>query len=346
MAIVYRVDPLKPQKDILKAAAEIIRQGGLVAFPTETVYGLGADAFNTDAVKKIFKVKGRPADNPLIVHVSSSDHIDILARDVPEEAYRLIDKAWPGPLTIVLRKRAEVPKVTTGGLDKVAVRCPAHPVALKLIDEAGTPIAAPSANRSGKPSPTRAEHVLRDLGGSIDAILDGGEVFFGVESTIIDLTTDPPTLLRPGPIDVDFLEKAIGRIDIPSFARGFGSADRALSPGTKYRHYAPDRALILIDTVDPIPRAIKVARSFIGEGLRICVLGPKEYSRYFEPLGVAYLSYGSIDNLYEVARNLYSKLREIDQLDIDLCIALPVEERGIGLAIMNRLRKASSRIVR
>jgi L-threonylcarbamoyladenylate synthase len=343
MPKVVKVDPLNPDKEILRNAVEVLRRGGVIAFPTETVYGLGADAMNPNAVKKIFEIKGRPSDNPLIVHIGSFNMLFEISADLSENIIKSLKILWPGPFTAIVKKGKSVPDITTAGLPFVAVRMPAHPVALALIEEFGRPIAAPSANRSGKPSPTIAEHVIEDLGDSVDLIIDGGETFFGVESTILDLTKDPPILLRPGPIDPETLERVFGkRIVIPSFARGLGEADKALAPGMKYRHYAPDKKLILIENGGNMDICIKnVIKDLLSRGLKPCIVGYEEYKYIASIYMLEFISLGSIRNPYEIAKNLYKGLRSVDKTSADLCIAIGVDERGIGLAIMNRLRKAS-----
>ena len=324
-----KVDPLDPNSEAIQLAAELIRAGGLVAFPTETVYGLGANALLDEATRRIFEVKGRPPDNPLIIHVASIEQALEIA-DIPERFVDKLRTVWPGPITVVAKSRGIVSRVATAGLDTVAVRIPAHPVALRLIEASGVPIAAPSANRSGKPSPTRAEHVIEDLDGLVDMVLDGGETFFGVESTVVDLTKDPPMLLRPGPIRVEELVRILGEIVVPESARGLSSVDKPLSPGLKYRHYAPDTPLILIH--DP-----GLAKLVADLGLRvavICGLG-----RCPDVSGVPIINLGN--NEYEVAKNLFASLRSIDKMGVDVALAVAFEERGILLAVMNRLRKAS-----
>lgn len=341
MPRVIRVDPINPDREKLRIAADILKRGGIVAFPTETVYGLGADALNPEAVKRVFQTKGRPPDNPIIVHINSFDMLYQVAESSGEDIERILRILWPGPFTVILRKKAIVPSVTTAGLPHVAVRMPAHPVALGIIEELRRPIAAPSANKSGRPSPTVAEHVIEDLGDSVDLVVDGGETFFGVESTIIDLTGESPTLVRPGPIDPEYLENIIGKkILIPPFARGFGEAEKAIAPGTKYRHYAPDKQLLLIENINN-SCIERIAKDLINRGLKICVVGYREFLYIRETLGIEYISMGSLNNKYEIARNLYKALRSVDRAQADLCIVLGVDERGIGLAIMNRLRKAS-----
>jgi len=340
---VVKVDPLNPDRGVLRAAAGILKRGGLVAFPTETVYGLGADAMNSNAVKRIFEVKGRPPDNPLIVHICSFEMLYEVAECLGGDVINRLKAIWPGPFTAILRKRSSIPDVTTAGLPLVAVRMPAHPTALGLIEELGRPIAAPSANRSGRPSPTSAEHVVEDLGESVDLIIDGGETFLGVESTILDLTREPPVLLRPGPIDPEALERIFQtKILIPAFARGLGDAEKALAPGMRYRHYAPDKRLILIEWGEGLSQCVwRTVEDLVGRGLRPCIVGYEEYRDIASALGVEFISMGPAANIYEVARNLYKALRAVDRTSADLCVAIGIEERGLGLAIMNRLRKAS-----
>ncbi len=354
---IYRLDPEKPDRRAVERAAETIKRGGLVAFPTETVYGLGADALNPRAAARIFEVKGRPPDNPLIVHVSSLRMARLVAAEIPERALKLVEKLWPGPLTVVLPKSPEVPSVVTAGLGTVAVRMPAHRVALEMIEAAGRPVAAPSANPSGRPSPTSGEHVVRDLDCRVDVILDAGETFFGVESTIVDLTRTPPVLLRPGPIPVEVLEKLLGeRVVVPPEARGLRASERPLAPGMKYRHYAPETPLILIDG-DPraVERVIEAAvrEAVKARGMRFALAGPDELvdtvasmllRRGAKPAWIFRL--GPLYDTTVAARRLFKTLRRIDEVGaVDVAIILPFPERGIGLAVMNRLRKAASRRV-
>ncbi|MEM1620205.1 MAG: L-threonylcarbamoyladenylate synthase [Fervidicoccaceae archaeon] len=351
MTRLYKVDPHDPDPRAVSECANLIRAGGLVAFPTETVYGLGANAYDIGAVLRVYEVKRRPLDNPLIVHIASADQLLEVARSAPEQALRLVERAWPGPLTLVLPRNPRVPRETTGGLDSVAVRVPAHPVALALIKEAGVPIAAPSANVSGRPSPTEASHVVEDLWGLIDAIIDGGETLFGVESTVVSFLTDPPILLRPGSLPIEEIERILGReIIVPPFARGIEEAREALSPGVKYRHYAPSCRLVLVelksyDDLKKLAEVVKgVAARFSSE--RRLILATDETVKFYEGLGVNVKSLGPRSNLYRVAQNLFKALREADKLGVDVVIAEGFEERGLGLTLMSRLRKAStSRLV-
>ncbi len=345
---IIRVDPFNPSDEAIKEAAMVIRRGGLVAFPTETVYGLGANALDEDAVVKIFRAKKRPMDNPLIVHIASRKQLYMLARDLPEKAVVVAERLWPGPVTIVVWKSDIVPDVVTAGLPKVAIRMPAHPVALKLIEYSGVPIAAPSANLAGRPSPTRAEHVIEDLYGVVDVIIDGGETLLGIESTVIDLTRDPPVLLRPGSMPIEKIEEILGtRIVIPGFARGLGKADRAVSPGTRYKHYAPRTPLVLVeatsydDLEEYSSRVLEIAFRYQSDDKRVCILASRETSDKYRGAGFMVLEVGSRGNLYEVAKNLFDALRRLDKLGVDIAVAEGFEEKGLGIAIMNRLRKAS-----
>lgn len=349
---ILNVNPLRPEIEPILEAADVIRGGGLVAFPTETVYGLGADAFNGQAVLKIFAVKNRPPDNPLIVHISDENMLELVASSIPEKAWRLIERAWPGPLTLILRKAPEVPKSVTGGLDTVAVRLPGHPVAIELIKAAETPIAAPSANLSGRPSPITAEHVKRDLLGKIDIIIDGGETFFGVESTVVNVLTDPPTLLRPGPIGVEDLEAILKeKVAVPHWAKGYVSQAIPQSPGMKYRHYSPSIPIILVEAPpskleDMTEKIVNLAEKEESKGRRVIVISSTESYERYARVGLRAIVIGSRNNLYEVAKNLYKVLHDVDEVGADLAICESFDESGIGLAIMNRLRKASTLILR
>jgi L-threonylcarbamoyladenylate synthase len=337
---VLKVNPTEPEREAIAEAAAVIRSGGLVAFPTETVYGLGADALNEAAVRRIFEVKGRPPDNPIIVHVADRDSVYLLASEVPRAAEELISRFWPGPLTLVLKRTELVPAVTCGGLETVAVRMPAHQVALELIREAGVPIAAPSANVSGSPSPTSAEHVLRDLGGKIEMVLDGGPAEIGVESTVIDMTVDPPELLRPGGLPLEEIEGVIGHVRVPEPARGLAAfTGKPRSPGMKYRHYAPRCRLILVEG-DPASVRRKVAELVTvlraqGKRVGVLALDGADYP------GAEIVDLGPRSDLRRVAKSLFTAIRDLDERGVDVIVAEGVEERGLGLAIMNRLRKAS-----
>ncbi len=345
---VIKVNPINPDEKSIAEAANVIRDGGLVVFPTETVYGLGANAYDSRAVIKIFKVKERPMDNPLIVHICKLSELEDAASEIPREAYIIAKKLWPGPVTVIVWKSNRIPHEVTAGLPTVAIRMPAHPVALKLIELSGVLIAAPSANLAGRPSPTTPEHVIKDMYGRVDIILDAGETLFGVESTIIDVTRKPPVLLRPGPIPVEDLERILGiKIKIPAFARGVMEAEKALSPGVKYRHYAPDTPMVLVEAEDYSDfekyalKVIEIAKRHSLKGLKTCILASTETRNYYIKAGFRVLSLGSRRNLYEVAKNLFKTLRKLDELRVDIAICEGFEEKGLGLTIMNRLRKAS-----
>ncbi len=333
MTIIINMRGIQYKK--IKIAARFIREGKLVAFPTETVYGLGADALNEKAVKKIFQAKGRPPDNPLIVHIANFEQLYDLASSIPKEAEILAKKFWPGPLTFVLPKKDSVPLITTGGLDTVAVRMPANEIALSLIKLSERPIAAPSANISGKPSPTSAEHVIDDFYGKIECIIDGGETKIGVESTVLDLTLKPPMLLRPGGLPLEEIERVIGRIRVHPSVKGH-IVDIARAPGMKYRHYAPDAQVIVIEgRKDKVhEKIVELIQDYHRKGLKVGVMST----------GGFYEADVCIDlgrNSEEVARNLFKALRELDKEGVDVILAEGVEERGLGLAVMNRLKKAA-----
>ncbi|MCW4011193.1 MAG: L-threonylcarbamoyladenylate synthase [Candidatus Bathyarchaeota archaeon] len=340
---VYKVNPDNPESDRIEAAAAIIKAGGLVAFPTETVYGLGADALNADAVLAMFAAKKRPLDNPPIVHVSDAAGVYKLAEEVSSKAQLLMKQFWPGPLTLVFKRSANVPEVTTAGLGTVAVRMPRHKVALALIQACGCPVAAPSANLAGKPSPTTAQHVFDDLNGHIDAILDGGPTCIGVESTVLDVTVEPPMVLRPGGTSVEALQKAIGDVQLHPFitTQKELNSEKARSPGMKYRHYAPKAQLILVEgMVTAVMGKIKelISACWMADK-RVGVLATDETAWAYEADVVK--SLGSRRNVDTMAPNLFRLLREFDEENIDFILAEGVPTEGLGLAVMNRLRKAS-----
>ncbi len=322
--------------DTVARAAEIIRRGGLLGIPTETVYGLGADGLNSDAVLKIFEAKGRPQDNPLILHVASAGQVEDFCRDVPDAAYTLMERFWPGPLTMILPVKDIVPRRTTAGLSTVGIRCPASGITRNIIREAGVPIAAPSANISGKPSPTTAEHVLHDMDGKIDAIVDGGPCTVGVESTIVDLTGETPRLLRPGGITPEELEKILGKLDIDRAVVGEISQDAVVrAPGMKYKHYAPSGDVIIVTG------SSEGASSYI-----LRRLGPRDRVLCFQeelplyPAGTA-LAYGRETSPDTLARGLFAALRQLDSSDSKTIYARCPTGGGLTWAIANRLRKAA-----
>ncbi|MEO6196841.1 MAG: L-threonylcarbamoyladenylate synthase [Dehalococcoidia bacterium] len=314
----------------ISMAADILRRGGLVAFPTETVYGLGAAVFNRHAVARIFEVKGRPADNPLIVHVSSRAMLDGVVRDVPDTAGHLMEAFWPGPLTLVLRRSRRVPSIVSAGLDTVAVRVPADPVALQLIRLTGQPIAAPSANRSGRPSPTTAEHVVRDLGSMVDLVIEGGPTQCGVESTVVDVTGAVPVLLRPGGISKEAIERVIGRSLSPAPASG-----PARSPGTKHQHYSPACRVIPVEPCGWAEALLRVRQA--GGQIGVVARTTPELLRET----VAYYRRIPGDET-EYARHLFAAFREAEDAGVDVLLVETVQETGVGLAVMDRLRRAAA----
>lgn len=339
---VMKIDSAKIDHELMKEAAALIRKGELVAFPTETVYGLGADALHPQAAKKIYAAKGRPSDNPLIVHISKFEDLVSIAREVPVQAKKLSEAFWPGPLTMIVWKNEKVPYETTGGMDTVAVRMPNHPIALGLIQESGCLIAAPSANTSGKPSPTEASHVALDMNDRIPMILDGGPVGIGIESTIVDLTEDVPMILRPGYITKEMLEDVLGeevRIDPGIIASDSGRKPKA--PGMKYKHYAPKADLVLVEgetdrVVSEINRLVQRKRQ---AGQSVGVIATDETLNRYQADFV--VSIGAREDEDAIARHLYKILREFDDCKVDAIYSESFATPRIGQAIMNRLLKAA-----
>ncbi len=338
-----KIDPENIDLQKLEEAANALRKGEIVAIPTETVYGLGADALNPGAVEKIFKAKGRPSDNPLIVHISDREWVDRLTRSIPEKALVLMDKLWPGPLTLVMRKSSIIPGIITAGLDTVAIRMPEHPVARELIRLAGVPVAAPSANVSGRPSTTTAQHVIDDLEGKIQMVVDAGSSRVGLESTVLDVTVEPPVLLRPGGITPGQLEELIGLIEIDRTILGKTSLENTpKAPGMKYTHYSPDAQVVIIrgsDMKKQVEKILQLAKEHreAGRSVGICSTDQttKSYSDFFA------LSMGDRSKPDTIAARLFALLREFDGRGVDVIIAEAVEEHEVGLAIMNRLIKAA-----
>ena len=338
-----KIEDTKQIKDEeLAEAAQILRDGGLVAFPTETVYGLGANALDEAAAKKIYAAKGRPSDNPLIAHISCLEELKPLVAYIPEAGRKLAEAYWPGPLTMVFPKSDIVPYGTTGGLDTVAVRMPSDPVANRLIKLAGVPVAAPSANTSGRPSPTTAQHVWQDMEGKIEMILDGGPVGIGVESTIVDVSGDVPTLLRPGAITMEMLRETVGRVEIDPAIQAPPSADlRPKAPGMKYRHYAPHADLQLVEgETDKVVETINaLVKEKLAEGIKVGVICTDETKDRF-PQGEV-RSVGLRAKEETIAHNLFAVLREFDDLDVDCIYSESFSKDHLGQAIMNRLTKAA-----
>lgn len=331
----------KIDQQIIDRAGNILKQGGLVAFPTETVYGLGGNALDGQAAAKIYAAKGRPSDNPLIVHIAEFEALERIAEDIPEQAKMLADAFWPGPLTMIFNKKELVPLGTTGGLNTVAVRMPDHLVALALIRAGGGYIAAPSANLSGRPSPTCAAHVQEDLDGRIDMILDGGDVGIGLESTIVDLSEDIPTILRPGYINQEMLRKVIGRVEIDRGLMADDSKIKPKAPGMKYRHYAPKASLTIVEGKedDVIARINELVKAGEEAGERTGIIAAAESAGRYS--GGIVRTIGSRSDEISIARHLFGVLREFDSLGIDRIYSESFETPKMGQAIMNRLMKAA-----
>ena len=326
----------------LKEASAVIRSGGLVAFPTETVYGLGGDATNPEASRKIYAAKGRPSDNPLIVHIADFSQLEDIVAEVPQEARDLAEAFWPGPLTMIVWKNDRVPYETTGGMDTVAIRMPKHPVALRLIEGSGCLIAAPSANTSGKPSPTEASHVALDMDGRIPMILDGGPVGIGIESTIVDLSEETPMILRPGYITQEMLQEVLGeKVCMDPGIIASDSTRKPKAPGMKYKHYAPKADLVLVEgeTDKVVARINELVREKQQLGQKVGVIATDETFLRYEADHV--VSIGAREDEDAIARHLYKILREFDDWNVDAIYSESFATPRIGQAIMNRLLKAA-----
>ena len=331
----------KDVKEGIYKAAEIIKTGGLVAFPTETVYGLGANGLDENAVPKIYEAKGRPSDNPLILHISKFDEIENIVKEIPDVAFVLADEFWPGPLTMVFKKSDIVPYRTTGGLESVAVRMPSNKIAREFIRAAGVPVAAPSANSSGRPSPTKASHVIEDLDGKIDMVIDGGTVDIGLESTIVDVTGEVPVILRPGFITEEMLLEAVGRVQIDEAVKSL-SPDKDLkpkAPGMKYRHYAPQGKMTIYKG-NP-EKVVKLINEEIVKyaGKKTGVLATDETKRYYKADIV--ISLGSRKDSESIAHNLFDALRRFDDMGAEIIFSEGFDDNRLGFAIMNRLHKSA-----
>lgn len=326
---------LLTKQDIAPAAA-ILRGGGLLGIPTETVYGLGANGLNAEAVRRIFEAKGRPQDNPLILHIPGASWLDRYCRNIPASAYALAERFWPGPLTMILRRRENVPNAVTCGLNTVGMRCPDHPVTLAIIREAGVPVAAPSGNLSGRPSPTCAAHMMEDMDGRIDAIVDGGPCGVGVESTIIDLTSSAPRLLRPGGLPLEALREVLGEVAVDQAVLApLPAGEKPKAPGMKYRHYAP-KAPVTVVTGES-RRTARYIRRQVGE--RVGVICFNEYADDFP--GCVVETIGAAGDTGEQARRVFDALRAFDETDVTAIYAQCPGDAGLGLAVANRLKKAA-----
>jgi L-threonylcarbamoyladenylate synthase len=339
---IIKLDIKNIDSDKLSYIADVLKDGGLVAFPTETVYGLGANALNENAVKNIFKAKGRPSDNPLIVHISDYKILDTITSNIPENALQLMAKYWPGPLTLVMEKSSKIPFIITAGLSSVAVRFPSHPIARALIAASGLPIAAPSANLSGKSSPTTAEHVIADLNGKVDVIVDAGNCNVGLESTVLDVTVNPPMLLRPGGITPNQIEAVVGKIVLdPALMNNKTIKSIPKSPGMKYTHYSPKADLIIVEgNLNNVVKKInELQNKYENDGLNVGILATEQTKAFYNSSEI--ISMGDRLNPDSIASNLFWSFREFDNRNIQIIIAEAIDNSGIGLAIMNRMTKAA-----
>lgn len=340
--VLFEINPDDIDCEIISLGGKFLKDGNLVAFPTETVYGLGANGLNAEACLKIYEAKGRPSDNPLILHISNLEQLNLLVKEVSSTAKKIIDAFWPAPLTLIFKKSDIVPDIVSGGLDTVAVRFPNNPIALQLIENSGVPIAAPSANLSGKPSCTKAKHVVEDLWNKIPMIIDGGECEIGLESTILDTTTNPPTLLRPGFITVEQLQSVVLEIEIDKTLMEKTSDDIVpKAPGMKYIHYSPDAEVILVDCscedyIEKINSLIKEQHD-IGKKVGVLTTNKNEKSYISDVV----MSLGDENKLDEIGSNIFSMLREMDDFEVDIIFVKTFLEIEEGLAIMNRLKKAA-----
>lgn len=329
-------------RDKLKKAAEVLRGGGTVAFPTETVYGLGANALDGAAIKKIFQAKGRPSDNPLIVHIGEMSQVHELAAYVSPSAKKLMEAFWPGPITVIVKKGQRIPCEVTAGLDTVGIRMPAHPIALALLKEAKVPVAAPSANTSGKPSPTVADHVIEDLTGRVDMIIDGGNAEVGVESTVIDASGDEAVILRPGAITLEMCREVLGEDQVamdPGILKESSKDLKPKSPGMKYTHYSPKAHVYVVGGNEE--KQIETMKNYILDhpDLKVGIMGTKDILSHIQHDYTIHM--GERKELSYMAANLFKALRDFDKMGVDVILAEAVEDREIGFAIMNRLVKAA-----
>lgn len=342
---VVKIDPENIDYNIIKEAADIINNGGTVVFPTETVYGIGADALNDAAVDKIFKAKGRPQDNPLIVHIAEFEALYDLADIVPEKAKKLANNYWPGPLTMILYKNNILSDKITAGLNTAAIRLPINKIALALIKESNKPIAAPSANTSGKPSPTEASHVIEDLMGKVDMIIDGGSTNIGLESTVIDMTSDIPMILRPGSVTREDVIKILGECEYdPAIIKG-NEKITPKSPGQKYRHYSPKAKVVLYKgRLENIVKKINEDYDkYTQKNLNVGILSTTQTVGFYKDKQTILI--GDRTNLLTISSNLFRSLRSFDHMNIDIILAEEIDDKELGKAIMNRLTKAASEII-
>ena len=340
---ILKIDEDNIDNSLIIFASDAIKNGGIVVFPTETVYGLGANAFNTQAIKNIFKAKGRPSDNPLIVHIANISELKDIVQDVPEVAKKLMNHFWPGPLTIIMKKKTSVPDETTANLDTVGVRCPSNKVARAFIEACGVPVAAPSANISGKPSPTKGEHVINDMYGKVDCIITSNDSEVGLESTVIDVTVTPPIILRPGGVTKEQIENVIGSVQIDKTVNNKPKGElKPKSPGMKYKHYAPNGQVIIVngELNKVIDKINQQSEYYQNSGKRVGILATAQTKDYYSK-DIDIIVLGDRDNPETIAAGLFGALRRCDENNIEIILAEAVVSDGIGLAVMNRMLKAS-----
>lgn len=337
--LIKEIDVNKPDKDLIAVFASMLASGKTVIFPTETVYGLGANALDEEAAAKIYQAKGRPSDNPLLVHVADKEDVYDLVENIDSRAKLLMDRFWPGPLTIVFKKKDIIPDRTSGGLDTVAIRMPSDQVARDLIRQAGVPIAAPSANISGRPSPTKPEHIIRDMDGRVDGILVGGPCNYGVESTIVDLSGDVAMVLRPGSITLEMLGEVLGQVNLDPSLKNKDDNIRAKAPGMKYKHYSPQAQVYIVRAGDQEDFARRVDELCLDNAKKGLKTGVMTRSSDQHPYQAQVFDLGESDA--EVAKNLFDSLISLDRESIDIAYVPYFEEKGLGVAIMNRLKKAA-----
>lgn len=338
--LIKEIDTNKPDKDLIAIFASMLAGGKTVIFPTETVYGLGANALDEEAAAKIYQAKGRPSDNPLLVHVADKEDVYELVENIDNRAKLLMDRFWPGPLTIVFKKKDIIPDRTSGGLDTVAIRMPSDQVARNLIRQAGVPIAAPSANISGRPSPTKPEHIIRDMDGRVDGILVGGSCNYGVESTIVDLSGDVAMVLRPGSITLEMLGEVLGQVNLDPSLKNKDDNIRAKAPGMKYKHYSPQAQVYIVRAGDQEDFARRVDELCLDNAKKGLKTGVLTRSSDQHPYQAQVFDLGESDA--EVAKNLFDSLISLDRESIDIAYVPYFEEKGLGVAIMNRLKKAAA----
>ena len=338
--LIKEINVNKPDKDLIAVFASMLASGKTVIFPTETVYGLGANALDEEAAAKIYQAKGRPSDNPLLVHIADKEDVYGLVENIDDRAKLLMDKFWPGPLTIVFKKKDIIPARTSGGLDTVAIRMPSDQVARNLIRQAGVPIAAPSANISGRPSPTKPEHIIRDMDGRVDGILVGGSCNYGVESTIVDLSGDVAMVLRPGSITLEMLGEVLGQVNLDPSLKNKDDNIRAKAPGMKYKHYSPQAQVYIVRAGDQEDFARRVDELCLDNAKKGLKTGVLTRSSDQHPYQAQVFDLGESDA--EVAKNLFDSLISLDRESIDIAYVPYFEEKGLGVAIMNRLKKAAA----